>query len=117
MEMRDEDEAERKAECERNGAAYEGPEMIAEPSLPESVRRAPKRSFRQLSSLKLSEKASELIEAAKHLNRVSRRAACPRLDDHDREELFPDTDAPIPIAALAFGDHDVITEFLNMELV
>jgi len=116
MEMRDEDVAERKAECERDGAAYEGPEMIAEPTLPESVRRAPKRRFRQLSSLKLSEKASELVEAAKHLNRVSRRAFCPRFDDHDREELFSDTDAPIPITALAFGEHDVITEFLNMEL-
>jgi len=58
MAMRDEDEAERKAECERDGVAYEGPEMIPEPALPECVRSAPKRSFRQLSALKLSEKAA-----------------------------------------------------------
>jgi hypothetical protein len=28
----------------------------------------------------------------------------------------PNANAPIPIAALAFGEHDVNTEFLNMEL-
>jgi hypothetical protein len=116
MEMRDEDEAERKAECAREGVPYDGPELIAEPCLPESIRKAPKCSFRQLSSVALSEKPRQLFERVEHLNRVSRHAPCPRFNERDREELFPDTDVPIPIAALAFGEHDVITEFLNMEL-
>jgi hypothetical protein len=62
------------------------------------------------------EQAARLIEAVHHLNRVSRRVRCPRFDAQDREDLFPDSEAPVPLTALAFGEHDVITEFLNMEL-
>ncbi len=30
--------------------------------------------------------------------------------------MFYDTDPAIPLTTLAFGDHDIVTEMLNMEL-
>jgi hypothetical protein len=48
--------------------------------------------------------------------KISRHAHRPNFDHRDREDLFPDSDPAIPLIALAFGEHDVITELLNMEL-
>ena len=115
-EMRDEDEAERREECEREGVPYEPGETLGEPKVPECIGRMPRGKLPEVLMLARSVQAARLIEAAHHLNRVSRRAQCPRFDAQDREDLFPDSEAPVPLTALAFGEHDVITEFLNMEL-
>jgi hypothetical protein len=114
--MRDEDEAARKEECEREGVAYEHAETLEEPRLPECIRKLPRRRIADVLKLARSAETSRLMQAAERLNRISRRASCPNLAQEDREHLFPDTDPPIPLVALAFGEHDVITEFLNMEL-
>ncbi len=114
IETREEDEAERRDECEREGAPYEPDAPLEAPELPECVRI--RRQVRNAAALTRSERARRLIEATQHLKRVSRRASCPRLSDEDRHDLFDDTDAPVPLIGLAFGEHDVITEFLNMEL-
>ncbi len=115
-EMRDEDEAERREECEREGVPYEPAETLGEPKLPECIGRMPRGKLPEVLTLARSLQAARLVEAAHHLNRVSRRTQCPRFDAQDREDLFPDSEAPVPLTALAFGEHDVITEFLNMEL-
>ena len=41
IEMRDEDEAARKEECEREGVEYEPGETLDEPKLPECIRKMP----------------------------------------------------------------------------
>jgi len=115
-EMREEDEAERKEECEREGVPYEPGERLDEPRLPECIGEMRRGKFPDVLALARNPHAARLIRAAEHLNRVSRRACCPRFDAQDREDLFPDSEAPVPLTALAFGEHDVITEFLNMEL-
>jgi hypothetical protein len=112
--MREEDEAERRDECDREGVPYEPGEPLPAPELPECVRM--RRQVRNAAALTTSERARHLIEAIQQLQRVSRRAACPQLSDEDRHDLFDDTDAPVPLIGLAFGEHDVVTEFLNMEL-
>jgi hypothetical protein len=116
IEMRDEDEAARKEECEREGVAYEPAETLEQPRLPECIRKLPRRRFTDFLTLARSAETARLMQAAERLNRISRRASCPRLAQEDREDLFPDTDPPVPLVALAFGEHDVVTEFLNMEL-
>jgi len=115
-EMREEDEAERKEECEREGVPYEPGDRLAEPKLPECVGKMPRGKSAEILTLARGAHAARLIQAAQHLNRISRHVRCPRLDAQDREDLFPDSEVPVPLAALAFGEHDVITEFLNMEL-
>jgi hypothetical protein len=114
--MRDEDEAERREECEREGVPYEPGETLGEPKLPECIRRMPRGKLPEVLKMARGEQPTRLMEAAQHLNRVSRHARCPRFDAQDREDLFPDSEVPVPLTALAFGEHDVITEFLNMEL-
>jgi hypothetical protein len=56
------------------------------------------------------------MQAAQDLYRISRHAHRPNFDHRNREDLFPDSDPAIPLIAMAFGEHDVITELLNMEL-
>jgi hypothetical protein len=114
IEMRDEDEAARKEECERAGVAYEPGETLDAPKLPGCIRRIPRSRLPDILKLTRSPETARLIQAAERLNRVSRRASCPHLAPEDREELFPDP--PVPLVALAFAEHDVVTEFLNMEL-
>jgi hypothetical protein len=116
VEMREQDEAERREECEREGIPYEPGETLGEPMLPECIAKMPCGNRHDAHKLVRSVQSRRLLEAAERLNRVSRPERCPRLDSADREDLFPDSDAPIPLLALAFGEHDVITEFLNMEL-
>ena len=116
IEMREEDEAERREECEREGIPYEPGEALVEPKLPDYLVNVPRGKLPDVLRLARGAKAARLMRAAERLNRMSRRARCPKLDPEDREEIFPDSDAPIPLMALAFGEHDVITEFLNMEL-
>jgi hypothetical protein len=116
IEMRDEDEAARREECERDGVAYEPAETLEEPRLPECITPLPHVRVLHALSLTRSAEAARLMQAAERLSRVSRRASCPNLAQEDREDLFPDTDPPVPLTALAFGEHDVITEFLNTEL-
>jgi hypothetical protein len=116
IEMRDEDEAVRKEECEREGVAYEPAETLEEPRLPECITTLRRYRVPDALSLARSAEAARLMQAVERLNRASQRASCPNLAQEDREDLFPDTDPPVPLMALAFGEHDVITEFLNMEL-
>lgn len=116
IEMRDEDEAARKEECEREGVACEPSETLDEPKLPDGIKRMPRGRTHDIVKLTRSTETARLMRAAERLNRVSRRASCPHLDPQDREDLFPDTDPPVALVALAFGEHDVVTEFLNMEL-
>ena len=116
MEMRDEDEAARKEECGREGVPYEPGEVLQEPKLPRCIREMPRGRLPEVAKLTRSRQTARLMQAAERLKRMSRRTSCPHLDTTDREELFLDTDPPIPLVALAFGEHDVVTEFLNMEL-
>jgi hypothetical protein len=115
-EMRNEDEAERKEECEREGVPYEPTEMLDQPDLPGCIGMMPKGKLPNIAKLTRSTETARLMEAAERLNQISHRACCPKFHAEDREDLFPDSDPPVPVAALAFGEHDVITEFLNMEL-
>lgn len=115
-EMREEDEAERRQECEREGIPDQPSEAFARPKPPECIAKMPRGKPPDFVRLARSARARRLVQSAEHLHRISRRARCPKLDADDREDLFPDTDTPIPLIALAFGEHDVITEFLNMEL-
>ena len=115
-EMREEDEAERKEECEREGVPYEPGERLDEPNLPACIGKMPRGKLPEILTLARGAHAVRLIQAAQHLSGISRRVRCPRLDTQDREDLFPDSEAAVPVTALAFGEHDVITEFLNMEL-
>ena len=116
IEMREEDEAERREECRRECIPYDASEALDEPKLPGYIVKMPRGKLPEVLRLARGAKAVRLMQAAERLNRISRRACCPRLDPEDRDELFPDSDAPIPLMALTFGEHDVITEFLNMEL-
>jgi hypothetical protein len=116
IEMREEDEAERREECEREGMPYEPGAALDEPKLPGCIARRPRGKLPNISKLARSPQAARLLQAAERLNRISRRARCPTFDPEDRDKLFPDGDTPIPLTALAFSEHDVITELLNMEL-
>jgi hypothetical protein len=107
--------AERKAQCEREGVPYE-PIPLEEPKLPSCIQTEQPRLAQPPASLARSPKAKQLIEAVEKLRIVAQRATCPVLDDQDREDLFPDTDPALPLIALAFGEHDTIGEFLNLEL-
>ncbi len=115
MECREQDEAERREECEREGTPYE-PEPSEEPKLPACVLPEMPRLSRPPMSFARTIKAKKLIEAVEDLRVVSHRAKCSALDPEEREDLFPDADLAIPLIALAFGEHDAVIEFLNMEL-
>lgn len=113
MESREEEEEARKGQCEREGVAYE---PLKEPALPPSIRSQEPRLSQSPAALVRSRKAKRLIEAVEKLRVISQKADCPALEEKDREDLFPDADPAIPLIALAFGEHDAVIEFLNMEL-
>jgi hypothetical protein len=115
-ERREEDEAERREECDREGIPFEPVPTPEEPRLPGCIRALPRSRVRNLQTLAKSPEAERLIGAATRLYQVSRRYRCPRIDAQDREDLFYDTDPAVPLISLAFGEHDVVTEMLNMEL-
>jgi hypothetical protein len=114
--VREEDEAERKEECALAGMPYEPSVLLEEPKLPAYIRTKPKRIPTDISVFAHTPKTIRLMQAAEELYRISRHAHRPNFDHRDREDLFPDSDPAIPLIALAFGEHDVITELLNMEL-
>jgi len=115
MDCREQDEAERREECEREGTPYE-PEPSEEPKLPACILAEMPRLSQPPMSFARTTKTKKLIGAVESLCLVSHRARCPELDPQEREDLFPDADPPIPLLALAFGEHDAVIEFLNMEL-
>jgi hypothetical protein len=115
MDCREQDEAERREEFEREGTPYE-PEPSEEPKLPACILPEMPRFSRPPLSFARTAKTKRLIAAVEHLRLVSHRARCPELDPQERENLFPDSDPAIPLIALAFGEHDAVIEFLNMEL-
>lgn len=116
MDRRTEDEEERKRECEREGVPFEPIEGAKEPCLPECIGEMPRKKVANVRSLTTSATAIALVEAAQQLNHTASGAECPSFSSDDREEMVPDSDPPIPLIALAFGQHDVVTEMLNMEL-
>ena len=115
IEMRQQDEDERKGDCARAGVTYEPGETLAEPTLPQSIGELPRDKLPDVATLTKSAETTRLMDCAQRLHRISRRLRCPKFDPRDNDDLN-DSDAPIPLIALAFGEHDVITEFLNMEL-
>ena len=115
-ERHEEDEAERKAECERDGTPFEPGQAPEEPRLPDCIGKLPRSKMPDPGKLARTEQATRLMEAVRQLHLTSRRARCPRLDSPEREDMFYDTDPAIPVMSLAFGEHDVVTEMLNMEL-
>lgn len=116
VERRAEDEEERKAECDKEGTPFEALEAVKEPCLPRCIGRKPKRRVADVKHLARSEKGLALMEAAERLNRTATSAECPMLNPGDMEDMFPDRDQPIPLVCLAFGEHDIVTEMLSMEL-
>lgn len=116
MERRVEDEAERQEECEREGISFEPLETMKEPRLPKCIGRMPRGKATDLTRLVRSHEALALMQAAERLHRTATATECPNLSPDDREAMFPDSDQPIPLTCLAFGEHDVVTEMLNMEL-
>jgi hypothetical protein len=114
--VREEDEAERKEECALAGMPYEPSVLLEEPKLPAYIGTKPKRTPIDISVFAHTPETIRLMQAAQELYRISRDAHRPNFDHRDREDLFPDSDPAIPLIALAFGEHDVITELLNMEL-
>lgn len=115
-EMRDEDEVESREHCDRDEIPHEHKERLGAPDLPKCIGAMPKGKLPDIARLTRSTEAQRLMHATERLDRISRCARCPTFDAEDREDLLPDSDPPIPVTALAFGEHDVITEFLNMEL-
>lgn len=113
MDGREEEEEERKAQCEREGVLYK---PLEEPKLPSLIWAKRPRLSKPLASLARTAKGQQLIDAVERLRVIAHRAKCPVLDTQDREDLFADSDPAIPLITLAFGEHDVVTEFLNMEL-
>lgn len=116
MERRAEDEAERREECEREGVTFEPLESMKEPCLPKCIGKMPRKAVTDTKALMLSEQAWALIQAAERLHQTATVAECPKLSLEDREAMFADSDQPVPLTCLAFGEHDVVTEMLNMEL-
>jgi hypothetical protein len=116
MERREEDEAERKEECEREGVPFEPMERLEEPQLPTCIGKMARGKVPDVQMLTRVPQTTRLMEAVERLKQTSRKAHCPRLDADDREDMFADSDPAIPLTSLAFGEHDVITEMLNMEL-
>ena len=115
MECNEQDEAERRDECERENTPYE-PQRLDEPRLPACVQPQTPRFSRAPASLARRSRAKKLIQSVEKLRLASGQTACPELDPQDREKLFFDSDPAIPLIALAFGEHDAVIEFLNMEL-
>ena len=107
LESREEEEEERKAQYEHEGGPYE---PVPEPKLPSCIQQKPPRLFQSAASLARGRKSKRLIAAAERLRFISHRAECPILPELDREDLFLDADPPIPLIALAFGEHDAVID-------
>ncbi len=118
VEMRAEEEAYQKVECEREGMTYEPTPLPEEPALPTCVQPTRPDLPRPALSLARGKHAKALIRAVESLAETSRYPHPPlvTLSEDDREELYVDSDPDVPMLALAFGEHDVITEFLNEEI-
>lgn len=116
MERREEDEAENGENGERDGLPYKPPEFTSEPRLPECIREISQNKLPAVQTLTRRLRTRRLMQAVEYLHHTARRGRCPTLDRQDREDMFYDTDPAIPLICVAFGDHDVITEMLNMEL-
>jgi hypothetical protein len=112
----EEDEAERKEECALTGMPYEPSVWLEERKLPAYIRTKPKRIPIDISVFAHTPETIRLMQAIQDLYSISRHAHRPNFDHRDREDLLPDSDPPIPLIALTFGEHDVTTELLNMEL-
>ncbi|HSU60117.1 MAG TPA: hypothetical protein VLI55_12445 [Bryobacteraceae bacterium] len=118
VEMRAEEEEYRKAECERAGVPYEPAVLPEEPAFPSCVQSTMPDVPRPAISLARRKRAKQLIDAVESLAEISRRPHPPlvTLSDEDREELYVEADPDVPMLALAFGNHDIVTEFLNEEI-
>ena len=116
--MRAEEEEYKKTECEREGLLYEPTVLPGEPVLPASVQLTTPDLPQPAVSLTRRKRARQLIDAVGSLAEINRRPHPPlvTLSDDDREELYGESDPDVPMLALAFGNHDVITEFLNEEI-
>lgn len=117
--MRKDEEKERQAECERNGEAYEPTVQLDEPRLPACVQKEMPILSGPAVSLARSRKTKRLIAAVEELAQIAQRPHPPithPFSEEDREDLFPDSDQDVPMLTLAFGEHDVVTEFLNDEI-
>ncbi len=118
VEMRAEEEEYKKAECEREGAPYEPAALPKEPAFPACLQSTRPELPYPAISLARRKRARQLIDAVESLAEISRRPHPPlvTLSDEDREELYVESDPDVPMLALAFGNHDIITEFLNEEI-
>jgi hypothetical protein len=118
VDMRAEEEEEKRAECERNGIPYEPSASPDEPAFPACVQPTMPELPRPAISLARRKRARQLIHAVESLAEISRRPHPPlvTLSDEDREELYVESDPDVPMIALAFGNHDIVTEFLNEEI-
>jgi hypothetical protein len=118
IEMRAEEEEYRKAECERDGVPYEPTALPGQPAFPPCVQSTMPDLLQPAISLARRKRAKQLIHAVESLAEISRQPHPPlvTLSDGDREELYVESDQDVPMLALAFGNHDLVTEFLNEEI-
>ena len=118
IEMRAEEEEYKKAECEREGVPYEPTVLPDEPAFPACVQSTSPELLQPAISLAREKRAKRLIHAVESLTDISRRPHPPlvMLSDEDREELYVESEPDVPMLALAFGNHDIVTEFLNEEI-
>ena len=118
VEMRAEEEEYKKAEGEREGVPYEPTVLPDEPAFPACVHSTTPDLPQSAASLAHRKRAKQLIDAVESLAEISRRPHPPlvTLSDEDREELYGESDPDVPMLALAFGNHDIVTEFLNEEI-
>lgn len=91
---------------------------LEEPALPACVKPNMPELPRPALSLARSRRAKALIQAVESLARISQspHPELVTLSEEDREEIYIDSEQDVPMLALAFGEHDVITEFLNEEI-
>jgi hypothetical protein len=118
VEMRAEEEEYKKTECEREGVPYEPAVLPGEPAFPACVQSTTPELPQPAVSLAHRKRAKQLIDAVESLAEISGRLHPPlvTLSDEDREELYVESDPDVPMLALAFGNHDIVTEFLNEEI-
>jgi hypothetical protein len=118
MDVCSEDEEGKKAECERQGVPYEPTALPEDPALPVCVRPTMPKLPKPAISLARRKRARALLYAVEALAETSRRPhpSLVTLSADDREELYVDSDPDVPMLALAFGNHDIITELLNEEI-
>ena len=118
VEMRAEEEEYKKTECKREGVPYEPTVLPGEPAFPLCVQSTMPDLPQSAISLTRRKRAKQLIHAVESLTEISLRPHPPlvTLSDEDREELYVESDPDVPMLALAFGNHDIVTEFLNEEI-